>query len=43
LGETKADVTLLVSSIQVIPDSYQVSEAFHYKNKRILFDILNKY
>ncbi|TNV78844.1 hypothetical protein FGO68_gene703 [Halteria grandinella] len=43
IRNTHANVTLIGSSIQVIPDYYRVSETFAYKNKRLLFDLLNKY
>jgi len=44
LGSNEADITLIGSSIQVIPDIYYASsEAFNYKNKRLLFDLLDKH
>jgi hypothetical protein len=38
-----ANVTIIGSSIQVIPDFYRVSETFAWKNKRLLFDLINKH
>ena len=38
-----SNITIIVAGIQILPDRWFLTEAFNWKNKKVIIDLIKKY